>query len=185
MPSSANVINSSNSPRTAAGVLITRTLGNYTNTEISTPYLYSWQTYQSQNGTISRRYMTTGETGTPVWSDWSRIGGEDYVVEEGTSYRKWASGKFEKWGDFDNPILTPTTAGTLFIGPEKEARFPRWFVGDSPLVTLEIITGSTIAWTQLRTKSIQGFYYMNCSPFKYSTSSIASRLGWTAIGRWK
>lgn len=70
MPSTANANSSSNSPGTGAGVLITRTLGDYTYMLSSTPYLQSWQTYQSWDGTISTRHMGTGSNGTAVWSAW-------------------------------------------------------------------------------------------------------------------
>lgn len=110
----------------------------------------------------------------------------DEWAEGETGFRKWSNGIFEQWGNFDNPIHTPTAAGNSFYGDDIEAIFPYpFFPGKRVSVNQWIICSATIAESQLRYTTAHRFTFINKSPFRYLTGTLPSRLFWEASGFWK
>lgn len=181
--SSADVHNSANKPPSAnAGRLMVYTLGDYSNTPANTPWRYSWQVFQDLGGKTYSRHMNTGAGGKPSWSHWKTFldtdNTTDYVVEYGSNYTRWNSGKQECWGKYldDTPITT--AIGAMFRRTGPSINFPKPFT-DVPVLTA---TTGNYATTAVGKVTNTYFYLQHLSPDKNRRMDGTS---WYAIGKWK
>ena len=112
----------------------------------------------------------------------------DYIVEQGTNYTKWASGKLEQWGSVQKSSVSLTQiASTPFywLANIETSDYPIPFVGTLPTVTFDVNRISNEVWGGLvnssRTLTKPGLYDI------YGTSSTMNSHAYSyhAIGRWK
>lgn len=88
----------------------------------------------------------------------------DYVVEQGTNYRKWNSGVMEQWG-----IEASASASAHAV------YFPKAFISTDYIVVCSNTSGTQANFMPSSTNV--AYFYV------YPTASV--RLYWIAIGKWK
>lgn len=113
---------------------------------------------------------------------------KDYVVEQGTdgiwTYRKWASGVSECWGETGAITLTPYTAFGSFNGYMTTINFPQGLFIDIPYFTYSAYIGSGFALTGTLAGASSATY---ANVYALATASGSQGTTWKIIakGRWK
>lgn len=110
----------------------------------------------------------------------------DYVVEEGTdgiwTYRKWASGIAECWGQYYMSIPSMTAWGSCYYSPYVTINYPSGLFTVDPSVSITR-TGGLEGWAGCQTtnvNSVVGAYLL-----RPATGSGTTVLAISAKGGWK
>ena len=133
-----------------------------------------------------------GKTGTVELSA-SDLSISDYVVEQGASdiwtYRKWASGIAECWGEvtlgeFTDPDQ-PTLASIWRLSPQQEVAFPEGLFSATPYATGEVKPPQAICLT-LRVSGVSRTQiYYRVQGAEADFPNTGARVTFMVKGRWK
>jgi hypothetical protein len=105
----------------------------------------------------------------------------DYVMERGSNYEKWYSGKFIQWGKYNGSEELTNAFGALYRSPNvRRINFPLAFF-DKPDVFLESQTHQLLD-VYLNDVSANSFGFRGL--YVYSQTNIIE-FAWRAIGTWK
>lgn len=105
----------------------------------------------------------------------------DFVVEQGTNYTKWNSGKLEQWGKIEKTLDVSSPYGALYRTKLNQVfSFPINFI-EPPFLTLDSMMYSVFS-AYLNEISFNSF---NWRPVHVTSGQKDVLVGWNAIGRWK
>ena len=125
---------------------------------------------EKKNGTLY--FVTDGVPG----------GGQDYVVEQGTSgiwtYRKWASGIAECWGTYSKQIAANT------VDVNNYMTYPFTFISE-PFITTGLQGGGADLYRGQVEPSQTNASQVRLVLINKHTAAVALYMGVHAIGKWK
>lgn len=115
----------------------------------------------------------------------------DYIIESGDKYRKWASGVAEAWGacyEYADPMVG-TSAGNIYrCSTPLQINLPAGVFIDAPNISTDLRYCTVVSWvgtlgyennaTQIRSKYIM-------SPVNLNDRTVEYYVDWYAIGKWK
>ena len=108
----------------------------------------------------------------------------DFVVEQGSNYTKWNSGKLECWGRSTLTNAVNTASGSSFVSNNLTIYYPVDFVGTNPFVTASLMRHDINGGVTLSTITLKGFVFR-----VFMTTSFGAGypyyVDWHAVGKWK
>jgi hypothetical protein len=115
----------------------------------------------------------------------------DYIIESGDQYRKWASGVAEAWGacyEYADPMVGTSVGNIYRCDTPLQINLPAGVFVDTPNISTDLRYCTVVSWvgtlgyennaTQIRSKYIM-------SPVSLSNRTVEYYVDWYAIGKWK
>lgn len=115
----------------------------------------------------------------------------DYIIESGDKYRKWASGVAEAWGscyEYADPMVGTSVGNVYRCDTPLQINLPAGVFVDTPNISTDLRYCTVVSWvgtlgyennaTQIRSRYIM-------SPVNLSNRTVEYYVDWYAIGKWK
>lgn len=113
---------------------------------------------------------------------------KDWIIESGTNYKKWNSGRLEQWGTITGSVSITEAWGAMFVGrTSKVITYPIEFVNVPTLTQNVYTTTNNSCWgVNYETRAITSTTFKVYDLMRATSSTnVGYVCHWTAIGRWK